>query len=284
MSHHWHELRVTVPLDAGEAVANFLIEQGSPGLQSDDRGQRVTLTAYFSEAPPLEPLRRFCTEVGLPPGTTTIELRQIAEEDWAENWKLHFQPQCIGEHLYVCPPWDSTPPPGRTAVVIDPGMAFGTGHHASTRGCLRLLDWAVEAIPVRLALDLGTGSGVLAIALAKLHVPTVWAIDTDAQALSVARANAMRNGVQQGIVFGASLDDVRGPCDLIVANLFSAILIRLAGRLCGLASAHGLAICSGLLTEEERCVREAFEAHGLFTRKRVEEDGWVTLALQRSTN
>lgn len=282
MSRRWHELRVTVIKSGSDAVANFLIEQGSPGLQSDDRADCVLLIAYFAESPPIEELRRFCAGIGIPLKAAAIETRGIHEEDWAQNWKLHFRPQCIGERLYVCPPWETTVPPGRVAVVIDPGMAFGTGQHASTRGCLRLLEWAVSTKTIERALDLGSGSGVLAIALAKLNVPTVWAIDTDPQALAAARSNAGRNGVQPRIAFGATLDDVSGPFDLTVANLFSEILKRLARRLGGLTSAHGIVICSGLLAEEETCVRDAYEACGFAARKREEEDGWVTLGFQRN--
>ncbi len=281
MSRHWYELRVTVSRETNEAVANFLMEQGSPGLQSEDAGEHVMLTAYFADTPPLERLRRFCTGIGAPLGPGAIDTRRIAEEDWAENWKLHFRSQCIGKRLYVCPPWDSAAPEGRVAIVIDPGMAFGTGQHATTRGCLRLLDRAVGVNPIRRALDLGTGSGVLAIALAKLGVPTVYAIDTDGQALAVARSNAARNGVQQCIAFAASLDEVHGPFDLVVANLFSAILTQLAARLCALTDAQGLILCSGFLTDEERRVREAYEASGLAARAREEEDGWVTLGFGR---
>lgn len=284
MPRQWYEVRVTTPAEAGDAVANFLLEQGSPGLQSDDDGARVSLTAYFSTKPPIEQLRRFCTEIGFPLDTTAIEMRRIGEEDWAHNWKLHFQPQCIGAHLYVCPPWDSVAPPGRRAIVIDPGMAFGTGQHASTRGCLKLLDWAVGTHTVRRALDLGTGSGVLAIALAKLDVATVWAVDTDPQALAVARLNAARNGVQERIEFGASLDEFPGSADLIVANLFAVMLTGLAERLCALTNPCGIVICSGLLADEEQGVRNAYEGAGLATRSHEEEDGWVTLAFQRSAD
>jgi ribosomal protein L11 methyltransferase len=279
----WFEVTVEVAREFSEAVANFLVESGAPGIQCDEHDSEMSLIAYFSVPPPREDLRRFCAAIGAPLSETAIRMREIADEDWAQNWKLHFRPQCIGERLYVCPPWDTTLPPGRVEIVIDPGMAFGTGQHASTRGCLTLLEWALASQRIGRALDLGTGSGVLAITLAKLGVREVWAIDTDAQALAIARGNAEHNGVEPHLRFASSMDLARGPFDLIVANLFSKVLETLAQRLVALLAARGVFICSGLLSGEENNVRSGYEGCGLEVRKCYEEDGWVSLALKRTT-
>lgn len=279
----WFEVTVEVSRELSEAVANFLVESGAPGIQCDEHDSEVSLVAYFSVPPPLEDLRRFCAAIGAPLGETAIRTRETPDEDWAQNWKLHFRPQCIGDRLYVCPPWDTTPPPGRVEIVIDPGMAFGTGQHASTRGCLTLLGWSLAAQHIGRALDLGTGSGVLAITLAKLGVREVWAIDTDPQALAIARGNALDNGVERGLHFVSSVDRVSGPFDLIVANLFAKVLEALAQRVVGLLAARGVFICSGLVSDEENGVRSGYEGCGLEVRKCYEEDGWVSLALQRTT-
>jgi ribosomal protein L11 methyltransferase len=279
----WFEVTVEVERDFSEAVANFLVESGAPGIQCDEHGSEVSLIAYFSVPPPLEGLRRFCADIGAPLSETAIRARETADEDWAQNWKLHFRPQCIGERLYVCPPWESTPPPARVAIVIDPGMAFGTGQHASTRGCLTLIEWSLAAQDIGRALDVGTGSGVLAITLAKLGAREVWAIDTDPQALAIARRNAVNNGVEGRLHFAPSVDRVRGPFDLIAANLFAKVLEALARRLAGLLAAGGILVCSGLLSGEENHVRSEYEARGLEVGNYYEEDGWVSLALQRTT-
>jgi len=279
----WFEVTVEVSREFSEAVANFLVECGAPGIQCDEHDSEVSLIAYFSAPPPLEELGRFCTNIGAPLSRTAIRTRETADEDWAQNWKLHFRPQCIGDRLYVCPPWSITPPPGRVEIVIDPGMAFGTGQHASTRGCLTLLEWAIASQPIGRALDLGTGSGVLAITLAKLGVREVWAVDTDPQALAIAQANAGRNGVGQHLHFASSADRVPGTFDLIVANLFAEVLRLLARRFVSLLAARGIFICSGLLSGEEHRVRSDYEGCGLEVRKHYQEDGWVSLALQRTT-
>jgi ribosomal protein L11 methyltransferase len=277
----WFEVTVEVAREFSEAVANFLVESGAPGIQCDEHDSEVSLIAYFSAPPPLEGLRRFCAAIGARLSEAAIRTRQTADEDWAQNWKLHFRPQCIGSRLYVCPPWDSTPPPGRLEIVIDPGMAFGTGQHPSTRGCLTLLDWALASQRTGRALDLGTGSGVLAIALAKLGVREVWAIDTDAEALAIARGNAAHNGVASHLRFASSLDQAHGPFDLIVANLYAKVLEAQAQQLASLLAARGILICSGLLRDEEQHVRDAYRVWGLEVCKGYEEDGWVSLALQR---
>jgi ribosomal protein L11 methyltransferase len=278
----WFEVTVEVAREFSEAVANFLVESGAPGIQCDEHDSEVSLIGYFAAPPPLEGLRRFCEDIGAPVSQTVIRARETADENWAQNWKLHFRPQRIGDRLYVCPPWDTAPPPGRLAIVIDPGMAFGTGQHASTRGCLTLLERALAAQRARRALDLGTGSGVLAITMAKLGVHEVWAIDTDPQALAIARENAAYNGVEQHLHFAPSVDRVSGTFDLIIANLFAKVLELLAQRLVRLLDARGLLICSGLLSGEAQRVRGCYEGCGLEVRKCYEEDGWVSLTLKRT--
>lgn len=279
MPTEWFECTIEVPAEHGDVVANFLIENGAPGLQADDHDGLVRLTAYFSVEPPVDALVRFCASIGCPLVNENIGVRQVPHEDWAENWKLHFQAQAVGARLYVCPPWDCAVPEGRVAVIIDPGMAFGTGQHATTRGCLLLLERAVEARIVTRALDVGTGSGVLAIALAKLGVSDVWAIDTDASACAIAEANAAENGVD--IWVRTDLDDAPGSFNLITANLYANLLEEIAAKLITLLQPGGVLVCSGFLTADEQRVRSAYEARGLRLVARHEEQSWVTLALER---
>jgi len=220
---------------------------------------------------------------GLDIGPGKIMLKRIRQEDWAESWKLHFQPQAVGTRLYICPPWNCVAPAGRVSIVIDPGMAFGTGQHATTRSCLLLLERAMDDRGVTRALDVGTGSGVLAIALVKLGVLEVWAIDTDPMACTIAAANAVCNGVETCVHIRSSLDEVSGAFDLVTANLFANLLEEMAVRLVGLLRPGGVLICSGFLNADELRVRKTYEARGLRLVRRHEEQSWVTLTLQRLT-
>lgn len=280
----WFECTVDVPLDHSEIIANFLIEAGAPGLQSEEEDGIAHLTAYYSAPPRLDALVRFCASVGCPlRATDSIRVQRVPHENWAENWKAHFHAQLLGERLYICPPWDCVPPAGRVAVVINPGMAFGTGQHPTTRGCLLLLEHTVSNRPIARALDVGTGSGVLAIALAKLGVREVWAIDSDGSACAIAEANVASNGVAARVRIRHGLDEVTGRFDLLCANLFAPLLQELAPKLADLLRPRGVLICSGFFTSDEDTVSRAYKAWGLQLARRLEEESWVTLALQRTT-
>lgn len=282
MRSEWFECTIEVPARHSESVANFLIDNGAPGLQLDECAGVARLTAYFSAQPPLDALACFCSAIGCPlSDTESIRVRPVPNEDWGENWRAHFQPQTVGSRLFICPPWDCAAPVGRLAVVIDPGMAFGTGQHATTRGCLLLLEGAITSGMVTRALDVGTGSGILAIALAKLGLPDVWAVDTDATACAIAEANVATNAVTAPVHICLSLDDVSGTFDLVVANLFADLLEEMTPRLVALLRPGGVLICSGFLTADEHRVQRAYESRGLRLQRRHEEQSWVTLALHR---
>jgi len=292
MPRAWTETTVTVARTHAEAVASFLLDLGSPGLVTDDGDPIVRLTGYLAleATTELVALRRLCDELG---GTTPglpaarIQTRVIEQEDWAHAWMDHFPPLAVGERLYITPPWVTAVPAGRVAIVIDPGLAFGTGHHATTQGCLTLLEHDVRGRGVQRALDVGTGSGILAIAMVKLGVDEVWAVDTDPEALRAARGNAERNEVAGRIYFGNALGDATGIFDLITANLLSSLLIELAPALAAVLTPDGHLITSGILLAEAPDVLAAFEQQGLNERRRTTGSGageWMTLDLVRRSS
>lgn len=283
MAAVWFELVLEVPLALSEAVANFLAESGAPGLQLDEHGASVSLIAYYASAPRLDSLKRYCADLGSPLESGAVRVREIAEQDWAENWKLNFVPQVIGQRLCVCPPWEVAAPPNRVVIVIEPGMAFGTGQHATTQGCLEGLERAVQTRSIGLALDVGTGSGILAIALAKLGVPNVWAVDVDPQALAIAEANAASNAVQGQITFSREIDAIAGPVDLLVANLFTNLLLEGAERFARVLAPGGLLVCSGFLQHDAASIEARYAGLGFRLAWRHDQAGWVTLALERPT-
>ena len=277
VAEKWVEVAVEVPHEHADAVANFLIESGAPGLVTNTSGATTILTAHYSSSPPLDSLKRFCAAIDCDGPFPLVRTQTVAEQDWAENWKQHFEPLLVGDQLFVCPPWRCIAPPGRLAVVINPGMAFGTGHHASTRGSLVLLERNIRRRHVARALDVGTGSGILAIAMLKLGVNDVWAIDIDPLACQITAINAAVNEVDDRLHIAATWDACTGPFDLIVANLFATLLIERAPCLSRSIAAGGTLICSGLLAPDEGSVRRAYQRLGLTVVARFEESAWVTL-------
>jgi ribosomal protein L11 methyltransferase len=215
-----------------------------------------------------------------------VEVSTVPEEAWAEAWRAHFRPLPIGRRLLVCPPWE-TPPDGangpRTRIVIEPGRAFGTGSHATTRACLELLERALARAPGERALDVGTGSGILAIAAARLGVPAVAALDPDPDAVASARDNAARNGVGDRVqVELARLEEWSGPpADVVLANLLGRALVSLAPVLARSVATPGRLIAGGLLVHETPAVVGAFVPEGFALAEIVEYEGWAGLLLTR---
>lgn len=280
----WTAVTITACTALAEPLESFLLDHGAPGLQTEEVGDGVRIVAHFSGAAPLPELDVFIDSMRdlLPDAAPPrIAVDTVADNGWAENWKAHFPPLSIGQHLFVHPPWVSTVPAGRVGILLDPGMAFGTGHHASTRGCLVLLERALAATPRARVLDLGTGSGILAIAALKLGAADVWGVDIDPDACAVARENAAVNHVGDALHITGGLAAVPGTFDIIVANLLAGLLVDTAGELAARLRPGGLAIGAGILREEAPAVRRAWRAAGLADDQTLPDEEWVTVAARR---
>jgi ribosomal protein L11 methyltransferase len=216
---------------------------------------------------------------GVEVGAATVRCRQVKRENWAESWKRHFKPLSIGGSLLLKPGWSRRKPkPGQAVVVLNPGLSFGTGHHATTSFCLREV--------VRFArsgggsfLDIGTGSGILAIAAAKLGCSPIEAFDFDPEAVRVARENARQNRVQQRLsLFEGdvtklpSLPKLR--FDLVCANLISNLLMAERKRIAARVAPGGTLVLAGILQIEFHKVRESFEALGFQLVRQRDEREW----------
>jgi ribosomal protein L11 methyltransferase len=212
-------------------------------------------------------------------------LSRLAETDWAEAWHAHFHPLPVGRRLLIAPPWEATPSSERVLIVIDPGRAFGTGHHATTAGCLESLEEIVERDMPRTAIDLGTGSGILAITAARLGIATVLAVDDDPDALACAAANARLNGVSDRIRLLQS--DV-GALDsaavgIVLANLLLAAHLRLGPDFARYVAPGGALVLGGILDSEASTVSRAVAMHGFVTADIRTSEGWSTVVLRRAT-
>jgi ribosomal protein L11 methyltransferase len=232
-----------------------------------------------------------------------LHVRAVHEEDWAEAWKEHFPVMRIGRRIVIKPTWRTYDPgPGDVVVALDPGMAFGTGLHPTTRLCLAGLEgWADDGLVAgSRVLDVGCGSGILAVAAGLLGAAELHGVDTDPIAVEASRENAARNGVAIAVRAG-SLPVEGGPFDLVLANLVASLLVALASelaaalRLAGRDGAEGLRspggarvqrggrlLASGIFIDREPEVVAAFEAAGLRIVGRAQETDWVALDAERA--
>jgi len=279
---------LTCPLAADEAEdrAALLVEAGAAGVEVRDGG-----LLPMPGAPPLAPGEaivvawfesRAAAERAAAELSLDGQVTEVADEDWGEAWKRDLAPFAVGR-VFVRPSWTSAAPPaGCAEVVLDPGMAFGTGAHPTTALCLRALSDLLAARPGAAVLDVGTGSGLLAIAARRLGAGRVAANDVDPVAVAVARENAARNGVALEIV-EAPLAAIAGPFDLVVANILANTLVELAPEIAAQVAPGGSLLLSGLLAGQEGEVARVYQACGLARDPgRDGADGeWRLVALRR---
>ncbi len=257
---------------------------------SDSAADSVWCVEGFSNSPPertgLETaLAQAMAALGWPMPTLSIE--RLPDTDWVEDNLRDFPPIAAGRFFVHGSHFRGRPPPGRVALEIDAGAAFGSGEHASTRGCLLAIDGLLRRRHPRRPLDLGCGSGILAMALAKVAAVTVLAADIDDIAVRVARRNAARNGVAARLRVEVSAGyrhpaiTGRRPFDLIVANILAGPLQVQAAALAAHLAADGIAVLSGLLRRQEAAVLAAHRRQGLSLYARLRLQGWSTLVLIR---
>ena len=206
-----------------------------------------------------------------------LAVREIKDEDWLETWKASFKPIRIGAFL-VRPTWSDADPGDATVLSLDPGMAFGTGLHPTTQGCLRMLS-RMDLAGLRVA-DVGTGSAILAIAAAKRGASPVTGLDIDEVAIREARQNVARNDVSVGLDVGSAAD-LSGTFDVLVANIVAAVLQRIAADLVAHLAPAGRLVLAGIIQTEEQETLAAFAGHGLRVVARDQEGDWVSLELAR---
>ena len=288
MPSSWLQLSVRTSPAAFDALSNFLIERGSPGVVI----KRSEIQAYFAhsrdDAAIRQDVQRFLRGIhSLYPHAhdPRIHWKILKDRNWNYSWRRFFTPQKIGKAFWVTPPWAKPRRlPHRQVITIEPGMAFGTGTHATTRGCLEFIEQAAHALRSVAfdALDVGTGSGILAIALAKLGAEKVWAVDIDPVAVKTARKNILCNGVQPKIrLERARLSEIPKSFALVVANLTAEVILDLAAALEKKVAPRGFLILSGILTPKTDVIIGRFKLAGFRLVKRKYEKEWATLLLRQ---
>lgn len=216
------------------------------------------------------------------PGALEINTRVVAEEDWANAWKAHYRPVRAGQRLVVKPSWEEyAPGEGELVIDLDPGMAFGCGTHPTTALALKLLEKYLR--PGAAVYDVGTGSGILAIAAALLGAGQVTAVDFDPVACRAAADNAARNRVEQRVrvLQGNLLDLARAGADLVVANIIANVIMELAPDAARVLKPGGLFIASGIIRERAEEVRAVLAGAGLAVLEELAGDGWTALVAEK---
>jgi ribosomal protein L11 methyltransferase len=304
----WLELSVAADIEAVEAVSEILGRVAPGGtsvepafeLTDEGLGARVDTTkpaivrAYVparDEAATARAIAEASEALGhlqafglRPIGELTTRL--VHEEDWAQAWKAHFPVIRIGRRLVIKPTWRRhRREPDDVVLALDPGMAFGTGLHPTTRLCLAAIESIADvgALEGRRVLDVGCGSGILAIAAAKLGASSVIGVDTDHIAIESTEANAARNGLTKRVIARhGSLPTGDAAFDVVLANLIAGLLVTLAPQLRDEVRPGGILLASGIFVDRESDVLDAFETAGLTVTGRSAEGEWVALEAVRA--
>lgn len=289
----WVEIQVVVTSEVEEAISNLLCELGSNGvvLVDGEHGAGSSVAGYIPAGERIHDKVKRIRELweglcglGLADGDCRIAIRHLPASDWASGWQERFTPVHVSDRLIVKPPWASVSTrDDHITIDIVPGMAFGTGEHETTQLCLRVLDRMIRAGDC--VLDLGTGSGVLAIAAAKLGAGSVTAVDIDEVAVDGARENVARNGVSDRVhVYWGGIDhpQVEGPYRVIVSNIDTRTLSRLFAALPPLLAPDGVLMLSGVLSMEGDEVVRSLSAHAFdVVQQATMGEWWGGVAVKR---
>ncbi|MBE2194298.1 MAG: 50S ribosomal protein L11 methyltransferase [Anaerolinea sp.] len=301
----WIEVAMEVDGEAAEAVAEVLQRYGHQGVAIEQSGfyietwedevpppKTLMVRAYFPEDERAEEAKRQLEEalyyLGKLYPMPQPQYKVVDEQDWAEAWKVNYHPVRLGRHILVRPLWVNDVPtnPDDVVIALDPGMAFGTGTHPSTQLVLEAAEDLLEGKPGLSVLDLGCGSGILAIGAVKLGAGTVRAVDTDPIAVRVTEENAAENGVAGKIKTSpGSLESLRTggeSFDVALVNILAKVIIAMCGQGLGeVVKSGGVAVFGGIILEQADEVESALRTTGLIPYKRRLSSDWVVIEARK---
>lgn len=287
----WYQLKIEhCPSDEIEQISEELEESGALSIMLTDKNDNpvlepepgttplwpeVIIHALFAQAEEAQETRSHLT-ITRPPLECSIEI--LADKDWERAWMDDFKPQQFGKRLWICPTWLTPPYPEAVNLMLDPGLAFGTGTHPTTSLCLTWLEQA--DLNNKAVIDYGCGSGILSLAAVKLGAKHVLAVDIDIQALQATQNNALTNQITEQQLSISMPEALQDPVDLIIANILLAPLISLKDRFYQLLNQGAKLVVSGILTEQASALIEAYEP--LFTHVTSNHlEGWSLLVFTR---
>lgn len=319
----WHEITIYTTEEATEMIADIVHELGAGGVSIEESGTlnkerdtslgqwyelplnnipegRAVLKGYFAEETDIQALTEQLNEAiarlvqhDIDTGEPVIETSIVDDEDWANAWKQYFKPLKVSERLTIKPTWEDYEPQENEVVIeIDPGMAFGTGTHATTALCMQALEEVIAG--GEHVIDIGTGSGILAITALRLGADHVLALDLDPVAVSSAANNADMNGLEQrvtamhsdllqavqakeqNVAIGVSL-----PVKVVVANILAEIIVQFVDDVYDVLETGGYYIASGIITSKEGLVRDALSAAGFEIVRTKHDQDWVVIVARK---
>ncbi|AGB41807.1 ribosomal protein L11 methyltransferase [Halobacteroides halobius DSM 5150] len=281
---NWKEININTTYQAYPAINNLLQELEVKGitkeeLESDE--DEILIKAYLKKDINLEKLKEKISsleEYGLRVGSAKLKIKSVIKEDWASKWKENFKPLRVSDRIIIKPSWEEYPSQKDNVIIeIDPGQAFGTGHHETTEVCLRLIEDNLDS-DTKL-LDIGTGTGILSIAAAKLGAEEIFALDIDPIAVKVAKENATLNQVETEIDFvaGDLVEVVDKTYNLVVANLLPHIIVNLIPDLEQVITENGKFILSGIIVDKEEKINDKLREYDFKVIERIQLGEWVTI-------
>ena len=286
----YSEISIKVNREIADNVSNFLIEQGCGGVVFEEleQGQSVEIKVYYynfieaqSLASKIMKYLRSLKEMDIDVGQEKIRVKNVRKKDWEKFWKRDIKPIQIGEKIVVKPSWDKKKFSKKIAIAIDPKMAFGTGRHETTQLCMKEIERLIQ--PQDRVLDVGTGSGILAILAAKLGASYVLALDTDRIAIDSAGENTEKNDVKNIVELRVGTVDKKTPqkhFDLVVANLFKSKILEFFVKIKKTASQDGVIILSGILDSERDEVSDFLKKKKTKILRITQDDAWLCFVVK----
>ncbi len=301
----WLKIEITAPAELTDALSNFLEETGAQGVFSEsllppggndfmEPGDLEVVQAFFpadirsekriyTVRKYLKSLEEIFPDFSAPTLATEI----ISDPDWGEQWKKYFKPVRVCKNIVVKPTWERYTPSSRDIVVeIDPGMAFGTGQHASTRMCMEAIENIIlkdRSVQEWKVLDVGCGTGILGITAAKMGAQDVICVDNDPKATEIAAENAVINAVDGRLrILNEDAAHIRDPRNLIIANLTSKLLLKLRSHLVRLLLPGGYLIISGIIEQDVPAIEKHFIMEPLVKSEMLTEKEWVCYVLRKN--
>jgi ribosomal protein L11 methyltransferase len=287
----WLELHIKTTADYADSLSDQLALLGAEAVTFQDAGdqpiyepvpgelkfwQETIVIGLFNHELQPEPILAYLEDQQISGLIKSFSLKEIADQDWERTCLEHFKPIQFGKRLWVCPSWQTPVDAKAVNVILDPGLAFGTGTHPTTALCLEWLDQHINNQTV--VMDYGCGSGILALAALKLGAEQVIAVDNDPQALEATLKNSQRNpDVAQGLVayFPNEINELNISADVLIANILAAPLIELASRFADFTHPGSDLLLSGILVEQVEQVISAYQPWFYFKRPIIQRGGWA---------